>query len=109
LHPAKGVSTAIIRLQTTHPIAIALASTDADSRANSFAYAIATLTFSGNYPTGGDTLDFTANLSKPLFMRSLKTGPLLPTAGLGQRTRGSNLAAGRNIFISPRHIFLSKH
>jgi len=30
-----------------------------DSSANNFVYAIATLTFSGNHPTGGDTLDFT--------------------------------------------------
>jgi hypothetical protein len=30
-----------------------------DSSANNFVYAIATLTFSGTYPTGGDTLDFT--------------------------------------------------
>jgi hypothetical protein len=41
------------------PITILLAPTNVDSSASNFVYAIATLTFSGNYPTGGDTLDFT--------------------------------------------------
>jgi hypothetical protein len=41
------------------PIAISLSPTNVDSSANNFVYAIATLTFSGNYPTGGDTVDFT--------------------------------------------------
>jgi hypothetical protein len=41
------------------PISIALTSNNVDSSASNFAYALATLTFSGNYPTGGDTLDFT--------------------------------------------------
>jgi hypothetical protein len=41
------------------PITISLSPQNVDSSANNFAYAIATLTFSGNYPTGGDTLDFT--------------------------------------------------
>ena len=41
------------------PITISLAPTNVDSSASNFVYAIATLTFSGNYPTGGDTLDFT--------------------------------------------------
>jgi len=30
-----------------------------DGSASNFVYAVATLTFSGNYATGGDTLDFT--------------------------------------------------
>jgi len=30
-----------------------------DSSASNFVYAMATLSFSGNYTTGGDTLDFT--------------------------------------------------
>jgi hypothetical protein len=41
------------------PITLSLASTNVDSSASNFVYAIATLTFTGNYPTGGDTLDFT--------------------------------------------------
>jgi hypothetical protein len=41
------------------PITISLAPTNVDSSANNFVYAIASLSFSGNYPTGGDTLDFT--------------------------------------------------
>lgn len=41
------------------PITISLAPTNVDSSASNFVYAIATLTFLGNYPTGGDTLDFT--------------------------------------------------
>src|SRR5256885_14699486 len=40
-------------------ITISLSPLNVDSSANNFAYAIATLTFSGNYATGGDTLDFT--------------------------------------------------
>ena len=42
------------------PIAISLASNNVDASANNFVYAIATLTFSGSYTTGGDTLDFTS-------------------------------------------------
>ena len=41
------------------PITISLQPTNVDSSASNFVYAIATLTFSGNYVTGGDTLDFT--------------------------------------------------
>jgi hypothetical protein len=41
------------------PITISLTPLNVDSSASNFVYAIATLTFSGNYPTGGDTLDFT--------------------------------------------------
>ena len=41
------------------PITISLSPSNVDSSASNFAYAIATLTFSGNYPSGGDTLDFT--------------------------------------------------
>ncbi|MBZ5540708.1 MAG: hypothetical protein LAN61_09340 [Acidobacteriia bacterium] len=40
-------------------ITIALSPLNVDSSASNFAYAIAALTFSGNYATGGDTLDFT--------------------------------------------------
>jgi hypothetical protein len=40
-------------------IAIGLVPGNVDSSASNFIYAIATLTFTGNYPTGGDTLDFT--------------------------------------------------
>jgi hypothetical protein len=41
------------------PITISLQPANVDSSASNFAYAIATLAFSGNYPSGGDTLDFT--------------------------------------------------
>lgn len=41
------------------PITISLSPLNVDSSANNFVYAVATLAFSGNYPTGGDTLDFT--------------------------------------------------
>src|SRR5260221_5780126 len=40
------------------PITISLSPFNVDSSANNFVYAIATLAFSGNYPTGGDTIDF---------------------------------------------------
>src|SRR5258707_9686017 len=41
------------------PITITLSPLNVDSSANNFVYAIATLAFSGNYPTGGGTLGFT--------------------------------------------------
>jgi hypothetical protein len=41
------------------PITISLQPANVDSSASNFVYAIATLAFSGNYPSGGDTLDFT--------------------------------------------------
>jgi hypothetical protein len=41
------------------PITISLLPTNVDSSASNFVYAIGALTFSGSYPTGGDTLDFT--------------------------------------------------
>lgn len=41
------------------PITIALPSTNVDSSASNLVYALATLSFNGNYPAGGDTLDFT--------------------------------------------------
>src|SRR5260370_3413166 len=41
------------------PITISLSPLNTDGSASNFVYAIGTLTFSGNYPTGGDTLDFT--------------------------------------------------
>ena len=40
-------------------ITISLQPSNVDSSASNFIYAVAALTFSGNYPTGGDTLDFT--------------------------------------------------
>ena len=46
------------------PITISLTTTNVDSSASNFIYALATLTFSGNYPTGGDTLDFTTVADK---------------------------------------------
>jgi len=42
-----------------HAITISLTPLNVDSSASNFVYAIATLTFTGTYPTGGDTLDFT--------------------------------------------------
>ena len=41
------------------PITLTLAPNNVDASASNFVYAIATLTFTGSYPTGGDTLDFT--------------------------------------------------
>src|SRR6266852_5051376 len=40
-------------------ITIGLTPANVDSSASNFVYAVATLTFSGSYVTGGDTLDFT--------------------------------------------------
>ena len=40
-------------------ITISLSPANVDSSASNFVYAVASLTFSGNYVTGGDTLDFT--------------------------------------------------
>src|SRR6202171_5562898 len=45
-------------------ITISLSPLNVDSSANNFVYAIATLTFSGNYPTGGDAMDFTTVADK---------------------------------------------
>jgi hypothetical protein len=41
------------------PITITLLPGNEDGSGNNLFYAIGTLTFSGSYPTGGDTLDFT--------------------------------------------------
>ena len=41
------------------PITLSLSPGNVDSSASNFVYAIATLAFTGNYPTGGDTVDFT--------------------------------------------------
>ena len=46
------------------PITITLLPNNVDSSASNFVYAIATLAFSGNYPAGGDTLDFTTVADK---------------------------------------------
>jgi len=40
-------------------ITISLQPNNVDSSASNFVYAVATLAFSGNYATSGDTLDFT--------------------------------------------------
>lgn len=40
-------------------ITISLSPNNVDSSASNFIYAVAALTFTGNYPAGGDTLDFT--------------------------------------------------
>lgn len=41
------------------PITINLSPVNVDASASNFVYAVATLSFSGNYASGGDTLDFT--------------------------------------------------
>jgi len=41
------------------PITISLSPINVDSSASNFVSAVASLSFSGNYPTGGDALDFT--------------------------------------------------
>jgi hypothetical protein len=41
------------------PITITITPANVDGSGSNFTYAVATLAFSGNYPTGGDTLDFT--------------------------------------------------
>jgi hypothetical protein len=41
------------------PITITLLPSNEDGSGSNLFYAIGTLTFSGSYPTGGDTLDFT--------------------------------------------------
>jgi len=46
------------------PITITLQPNNVDGSGSNFIYAIATLAFSGNYPTGGDTLDFTTVADK---------------------------------------------
>src|SRR5256885_16395091 len=46
------------------PITISVLPSNVDSSANNLVYAIATLAFSGSYPTGGDTLDFTTVADK---------------------------------------------
>ena len=46
------------------PITISLTPNNVDSSASNFVYAIATLTISGSYPTGGDTVDFTTVADK---------------------------------------------
>jgi hypothetical protein len=46
------------------PITISLSPLNVDSSANNFVYAVATLAFSGTYPTGGDTIDFTTVADK---------------------------------------------
>jgi len=45
-------------------ITISLSPLNVDSSASNFVYAVATLTFTGNYVTGGDTLDFTTVADK---------------------------------------------
>jgi len=46
------------------PITITLLSSNEDGSGSNLFYAIGTLAFSGNYPTGGDTLDFTTVADK---------------------------------------------
>src|SRR5271165_2588176 len=46
------------------PIQITLSPQNEDGSGSNLYYAIGTLTFSGSYPTGGDTLDFTTVADK---------------------------------------------
>ena len=46
------------------PITITLLPSNEDGSGHNLFYAIGTLTFSGSYPTGGDTLDFTTVADK---------------------------------------------
>jgi len=46
------------------PITISLTPNNVDSSASNFVYAIATLTFTGSYSTGGDAVDFTTVADK---------------------------------------------
>jgi hypothetical protein len=46
------------------PITITLQPNNVDGSGSNLFYAIGSLTFSGNYPTGGDTLDFTTVADK---------------------------------------------
>jgi hypothetical protein len=46
------------------PIAITLLTSNEDGSGSNLFYAIGTLAFSGSYPTGGDTLDFTTVADK---------------------------------------------
>jgi len=46
------------------PITISLVPNNCDGSGCNLFYAIGALTFSGNYPTGGDTLDFTTVADK---------------------------------------------
>jgi len=46
------------------PITITVQPNNVDGSGNNLFYAIGTLAFSGNYPTGGDTLDFTTVADK---------------------------------------------
>ena len=46
------------------PTSITLLPINEDGSGSNLFYAIGTLTFSGNYPTGGDTLDFTTVADK---------------------------------------------
>src|SRR5258707_12525800 len=54
----------LISKELIMPITISLSPLNVDSSASNFVYAIGTLTFSGNYPTGGGTLDFTQGAEK---------------------------------------------
>jgi hypothetical protein len=46
------------------PISISIPSQNVDASGRNLVYAVGTLTFSGSYPTGGDTLDLTAVADK---------------------------------------------
>ena len=66
------------------PITISLLPSNVDSSASNFVYAVATLTFSGNYPAGGDTLDFTQVASV------LPSDTIVQVFGESQNGNGAN-------------------
>ncbi len=51
-------------LEPIMPITITLLPSNEDGSGSNLFYAIGSLTFSGNYPTGGDTMDFTTVADK---------------------------------------------
>lgn len=68
-------------------ITIAVNPLNVDSSANNFVYVVATLTFTGNYVAGGDTLDFTQVADK------------LPSTQLVQVFAESQNGNGANYYI----------
>jgi hypothetical protein len=53
-----------IKQELIMPITISILPTNTDGSGSNLFYGIGTLAFSGNYPTGGDTLDFTTVADK---------------------------------------------
>jgi hypothetical protein len=60
-------------------ITITLLPSNTDGSGSNLLYAIGTLTFSGNYPTGGDTLDFTTVADKLSSTQIIQVSPTVRT------------------------------